>query len=372
MTFRKDFECLPFLNVSDLLSFNPFQRFLCCSYIDLFPNLCKKYTDVKKDEGYQKNHIDELLRTLDKYRLIRNKGEYAYEILRTIYSEIKKIVRMNKFTNEQYMIFFSLNDDIICNSLEDKNIKLKCNLSQMRMLYQMVESILYMAYFYNDAQIKKYLSSKDDISINQITFFHGNSEIAKMIYKNTTHALLYCRSIEQNSINISKLYDENGNIIDKNNILSDILINNNNICKKINKIHNKIMFKATEIISLTLNNPDEYFNSLKRVLVNKSEKFWYIFNGVYTSKEKEIIEVLTNLCVEMEEMYTSYFHFEIKNDEVEKFIINKIKQFFVLINYTEDPTSIAKSINANNLLKDGEYSNLKSSSMNKIKTTKSF
>ena len=51
----------------------------------------------------------------------------------------------------------------------------------------------------------------------------------------------------------------------------------------------------------------------------------------------------------MEEMYTSYFHFEIKNDEVEKFIINKIKQFFVLINYTEDPTSIAKSINANNL-----------------------
>ena len=34
------------------------------------------------------------------------------------------------------------------------------------------------------------------------------------------------------------------------------------------------MFKATEIISLTLNNPDEYFNSLKRVLVNKSEKFF--------------------------------------------------------------------------------------------------
>jgi hypothetical protein len=167
--------------------------------MDLFPNLCKKYIDVKKDEGYQKNHIDELLRTLDKYRTIRNKGEYAYEILRTVYSEIKKIERLNKFTNEQYMKFFSLNDDIICNSIEDKNTKLKCDLSQMRMLFQLVESILYMAYFYNDSQIRKYFS-KDEIGINQITFFHGNSEIAKMIYKNTTHALLYCRTIHQNSI----------------------------------------------------------------------------------------------------------------------------------------------------------------------------
>ena len=327
---------------------------------------------MKNDQGYQKNHIDELLRTLDKYRTIRNKGEYAYEILRTVYSEIKKIERLNKFTNEQYMKFFSLNDDIICNSIEDKNTKLRCDLSQMRMLFQMVDSILYMSYFYNDSQIKKYLS-KDEVGINQITFFHGNSEIAKMIYKNTTHALLYCRTIHQNSITISKLYDENGNAIDKNNMTNEILINNANICKKINKVHNKIMFKATEIISLTLNNPDEYFNSLKRVLVNKSEKFWYIFNGVYTPKENEIIEVLTNLCVEMEEVYTSFFHFEIKNDEVEKCIINKVKQFFALINYSEDPTNLGKSMNVSSLnIRDNEFGSLKQSNFSRLKATKSF
>ena len=372
MTFRKDFECLPFLNVSDLLSLNPFQRFLCCYYIDLFPNLCKKYIDIKQDQGYQKNHIDELLRTLDKYRTIRNKGEYAYEILRTVYSEIKKIERLNKFTNEQYMKFFSLNDDIISNSIEDKNTKLKCDLSQMRMLYQMVESILYMSYFYNDSQVKKYLSS-DEISINQITFFHGNSEIAKMIYKNTTHALLYCRTIHQNSLNISKLYDENGNAIEKNNMKNEILLNNANIVKKINKVHNKIMFKATEIISLTLNNPDEYFNSLKRVLVNKSEKFWYVFNGVYTPKENEIIEVLTNLCIEMEEVYTNFFHFEIKNDEVEKCIVNKVKQFFVLINYSDDSNNLGKSMNVSTWSnRDGDIYLSKSKSFNRLKSTKSF
>ena len=247
MTFRKDFELLPFFSVSDLLSFNPFQRFLYCGYIDLFPNLCKKYIDVKQEEGYQKNHIDELLRTLDKYRTIRNKGEHAYEILRTVYSEIKKIARINKFSNEQYMKFFSLNDDIICNSIEDKNTRLKCDLSQMRMLFQIVETILYISYFYNDSQIKKYL--KNEISINQMTFFHGNSEMAKMIYKNTTHALLYCRTIHQNSLNNSKNYEDTGNQNDKNNMTNSAVLNNAKICKKINKVHNKIMFNATEIIS---------------------------------------------------------------------------------------------------------------------------
>ena len=366
MTFRKDFEIFPFLSISDLLSFNLFQRFLYCGYIDLFPNLCKKYFDVKQDEGYQKNHIDELLRTLDKYRSIRNKGEHAYEILRTVYSEIKKIARLNKFSNEQYMKFFSLNDDIICNSIEDKNFKIRCDLSQMRMLFQMVESILYMSYFYNDAQIKKYL--KNEIFLNQVTFFHGNSEMAKMIYKNTTHALLYCRTIHNNSLSNCKNYDDAGNQNDKINVTNSVILNNTKIYKRINKIHNKIMFKATEIISLTLNNPDEYFLSLKRVLINKSEKYSYIFNGVYTPKEQEIIEVLTKLCVEMEEVYTNFFHFEIKNDEVEKCIINKIKQFFVLINYTEDPTKLGKCSTLN---KDND-SNWKNIQITKLKSNKNF
>ena len=73
----------------------------------------------------------------------------------------------------------------------------------------------------------------------------------------------------------------------------------------------------------------------------------------------------------MEEVYTNYFHFEIKNDEVEKCIVNKVKQFFALINYSEDPTNLAKSAVFSN--KDGgEYNSLKASSLNKLKTTKSF
>jgi hypothetical protein len=103
--------------------------------------------------------------------------------------------------------------------------------------------------------------------------------MAKMIYKNTTHALLYCRTIHQNSLSTSKIYEDVGNSNDKNNISNSAILNNAKICRKINKVHNKIMFKATEIISLTLNNPDEYFLGLKRVLLNKNEKYAYIFNG---------------------------------------------------------------------------------------------
>ena len=240
------------------------------------------------------------------------------------------------------------------------------------MLYQLVETILYMSYFYNDTQIKKYLS-KEDININQITFFHGNSEIAKMIYKNTTHALLYCRTIQQNSINISKLYDEYGNNIDPNDVSNETLINNAKICKKINKIHNKIMLRATEIISLTLNDPDEYFNSLKRVLVNKSEKFWYIFKGMYTPKEDEMIEVLVNLCKELEDVYTSFFHFEKTNNEVEKSVVSKVKQFFALINYSEDPSNLEKTMSVEPLNnKSGENDLSKARILHKTKTRKNI
>ena len=372
MTFRKDFECIPFLSVSDLLSLNPFQRFLYQDYITFYPDLLKKYIDVKKVEGHKNNHIDELLRIIEKYRNIKNKGEYAYEILRTVYSEIKKLEILNKFTNEQYMKFFSLNDDIICNSMEDKNTRLRCDLSQMRMLYQLVQSLLYMSYFYNDSQIKKYLS-KEEINANQITFFHGNGEIAKMIYKNTTHALLYCRTIQQNSINISKIYDEYGNNLDKNNITNEILINNEKICKKIDKIENKIMLRATEIISLTLNDPDEYFISFKRVLLNKSEKFWYIFNGVYTNKENEIIEFLVHQCKELEEAYTSFYNFEKTNDEVEKCVVNTVKRFFTLINYSDATTNLNKSsifTSINN--KNEGNDNSKVLNLNKIKSKKPF
>ena len=62
---------------------------------------------------------------------------------------------------------------------------------------------------------KNAIGKKNEISINQVTFFHGNSEMAKMIYKNTTHALLYCRTIQQNSINISKLSTNNDGYMNK-------------------------------------------------------------------------------------------------------------------------------------------------------------
>ena len=352
LTFRKDFEIIPILSVEDLLNFNPFQRFMYCSYIDLFSELNLKYFNSKKDDNFQKNHIDELLRTIDKYRTIKNKNEHAYEILKTIYSEIKKIVRINKISNEQSMKFYSLNDDIMFSAMEDKTDKLTCCFSQMRMLMQMIESILYLAYFYNDKQLKKYF--KNEIRINQVNFFHGNSETGKMIYKNTTHVLLYCRTIHQNCLDIYKQNDDNLISTEKMNLTNNN-INSIQLMKKINKLHNKIMFKATKIISLTLNNPDEYIINFKKILDKDGDKYYKIFNETFTLEEQELLKELTKLVNEIDNTYKSFYLFEIKNDDIEKCIIDKINQFFSLIKFNGfNNNKILKVPTLGHLSEDGE------------------
>ena len=78
-----------------------------------------------KMEILEKVQIDDILRTLDKFKNIRHKDENAYEILKKIYSECKKIVRFNKFSPEQCLKFYSLNDDIIFTALSNKAKKKK-------------------------------------------------------------------------------------------------------------------------------------------------------------------------------------------------------------------------------------------------------
>ena len=355
MTFRKNFEIIPFLSVPDILNFHPFQRMLYCEFIELFPQKKRIFTE---GNDYQKTLVEELLTTLEKYKNIKNKSEIAYEILRIIYSQIKKLVILNVFTIEEYMKLFNLNDDIICISIEDKSDKFSFYLAQIRMLYQIVKSLLFISYFYNDSQIKKYL--KNEINIQQVNFLHGDCEISKMIYKNFCHVLLLCRTIYENTMFQQKM--NNQNIQNDKNINNDQnSVNDSIIFKKIIKINDKILLKSTEIIALTLNTQEQYYFGMKRILFEKCENYLNILNGVYTIKELEVINLLSNLCLEMEKVYYDFFKFVIKQNEIQKFITNKIQDFFDLINYTEKPKLGRSTV----ILKDNNESNFKNNNNTK-------
>ena len=339
INFRKDFERLPILSVKDMINLNPFQREMYCDYIHLFPNLEEKYFKVNEEE---KNYIDDILRTLDKFKNIRHKDENAYEILKKIYSECKKIVRFNKFSPEQCLKFYSLNDDIIFTALSNKEITLKNGFEQMRMLSQMVKCILYLSYYYNDSVLRKYLSG--EISLSQVAFFHSNSETAKMIYKNCTHILLYCRTIHEICVVTKKASTE---ITSNTERMSKTLtyMTTAMLRSKIDKFQNKIMFMSTEITSLTLNSPDAYYFGLKRLKEKDKNIFCNYINNILTEKEVLIFDEMKEICNDLENIYQQYFSFEITADDVEQEVIERIEEFFRIIGRTDYKPSFGLFIN---------------------------
>ena len=326
LEFRKDFEVLPILSYKDLSNLNPFQRAMYSEYIQFYPELQERYF-VNKSENT--NYVDVLLRTIEKYKNIKYKGSHAYEILRIIFSECKKIVRFNKFSYDQCMKFYALNDEIIYNSINNKDIRLSTSISQMKMLSQMVKCILYMAYYYNDNMLNKYL--KGEINISQLSFFHSNNETAKMIYKNATHILLYCRTIHQ-------IACMNGNQTQEEDLLMTEKMNQTKAEMKkaqiratVTKFQYKIMFIATDITALTLNYPDAYLFGLRRLIDKNQEIYQNYLSNILTNKEQVLLNDFRDLCIDIEKVYQKFFEFQIKTEDLEKEIIQKIERFFIAI-----------------------------------------
>ena len=325
LNFLKDFEIIPNLSIKDLMSLNPFQRLMYIDYINLFPKFEKKFFALNDKN---RNYIDYLLLLLEKYNKMKNKDENIFEIIRRIFSECKIIIRFNKFTNEQYFKFFSLIDDIILNSLNLKDTSIKIAYQEMKMLSQMIKCIINIAYNLNDNILLKYL--KGEITENDIYFFHSKNEIGKLIYRNSSHILYQCRNIHDLFVikqkNKSKLSDSDNDYKIAKNVLYD----------KIDKLQNKIMFKVTEMTSLTLNSFDTYYYGLKRLLEKENSIIFYNYiNNIFTEKEETIFDEMKEICIYLEKIYTQYYQFEITADQIEEEINGKIQEFFNIITHED-------------------------------------
>ena len=307
MLFKKEFELLPRFNYKDFLNFSPFQRLIISDYIQGFTNF-DPFLGSKK----RKNYIDNLLKIIEKYKNINKRSHLVYSILKILYSECKSIIRYNRFTTEQCMKFYSLNDEIIYTSIHSKDINLLSALNQMKMLSQMVKSILYLSFYYNDNVLKSYING--NISLSQVSFLHSSNEISKNIYKNCIHILHYCRTI----------YNE----IFKNSqpISQTTLHKVGDINQKITRYHNKIMFIATEVMALTLNYPDAYLFGLRTLADSSKEMYLLYINDRYNEEDKEVIENLKDITYEIEKTYMKYYKFEINENEVQLAVINGLQK----------------------------------------------
>jgi hypothetical protein len=90
----------------------------------------------------------------------------------------------------------------------------------------------------------------------------------------------------------------------------------------------QIMFTATNITSLTLNPIDSYQIGMKR-LFSKNKSFYLNYlNNIYTAREKEIIERLNNLCMDLEKIYTDFFQYVSNPEMLQNDVIRIINEVF--------------------------------------------
>ncbi len=319
LTFRSDFEELPVFTEKDVYNLNPFQRIMLCNYINNF-SYKKRYLDTNEN-AENKNQIDYLLTIIENLKNLKQRTEEAYEILKIIYSELKRFIRYNQLSNEQLVKFFTLNDDLIYISIANKDSDSKTENAQFAMLNQMVKCVLYISYYYNDDIIFKHLM--DEIPASKVSFFHCDNEIGKMITKNCTHILLYCKNISnnvQNTLGTTMKTTINPKPLKFLRTLNQ-------------KTHyrDEIMFIATSITSLSLNFPDSYQIGLK-TLFNKSKEIYISYiNNNFTPKEKEIVDKLNERAIRLEKLYSNYFNYIITEEELQNQVINDIDDIFNLL-----------------------------------------
>ncbi len=317
MIFRRDFESIPNISAKDIYNLNPFQRIMFCNYF-------KYFKSDNTQQNANNNTIDNLLETIDFFKSEKNKSDIVYEILKIIYSELLTFIKLNEMNHEQKLKFITLNDDLITVCIHNKELDTKIKNIQFCILYKMVKCLLFISYYYNDSLILSFLNN--EIPLQKVNYFHCDNEISKMINKNVTQILYYCGILDMNS-NIIFVDDI------KNTIRSKMTTRISAVGEKskIDHYNDQIMLLASSVTSLTLDFPDSYQESLKRLKIFNKEFFLNLINEQFEYDEKRMFTGLLNKAEKLENLYQEFFNFKLKEEELIAEVNKIITEVFQLM-----------------------------------------
>ena len=312
MIFKRDFELIPKISSKDIYNLNPFQRIMFCDYYKYF-----------KEKLEKKNIIEELLETIDFFKSEKNKSEIIYEILKVIYSELLAYIKINQITNEEKIKFTALNNDLISLCIANKDIDMKTRNILFCILHKIVKCLLYISYYHNDSLILSFLNN--EIPLQRVHFFHCANEMSKMINKNVTQILYYCGLIEINSngVNDDLKYTSRSKFTTRISIFAEK--------NKIEYYNDQIMLLASSVTSLTLDFPDAYQESLKRLKLFNKDFYLVFINEQFDLDEKKMFTGLLNKTEQLENLYQNYFNFNIKEEELLTEVLKIINEVFTLL-----------------------------------------
>ena len=322
MIFKRDFEVIPSLSAKDIYNLNPFQRIIFSNYYKYFKN---RFSFASLDKV---NIVDNLLETIEFFKSEKNKNDITYEILKLIYSELLTFIKLNQITHEQKIKFTNINDDLIYICIHNKEIDMKTKNIIFSIFYKIVKCLLYISYHHNDSLILSFLNN--EIPLQKVNFFHCANEISKMINKNITQILFYCGLLDINS--------NNGYVDDLKNTIRTKLTTRISIFAEKNRIeyyNDNIMLLTSSITSLTLDFPDSYQESLKRLTLFNKEFYLNFINEQFENDEGNIFLGLISKAEKLENLYQSYFNFNLKEDELLVEVLKVINEVFQLLEMQE-------------------------------------
>ncbi|MCQ2816904.1 MAG: ion transporter [archaeon] len=302
--FREDALLLPILKYRDLYNLSPFQRTMYSEYINNFKYIYAKYLEKNRNNM---DYVDCLLQIMKESKNLKKKEKENFEHLRICYWECLKLITFNKFKKEQLRKFFILNDELIFDCITLKNLNKEIIYIQLKMFSQMTKCLMFIAFYYNDSVIMNYLNG--EISQSQISFMHSNNEESKMIYKNTSHVLLFCKFIyqllfgknEHNETAEDKEKEEQKKeeneekekpIIELTDLVSNGDGNEDPLEAKIKRLYHKIILLVIEINSFTLSNRECYLYGLQRIQRNDQLPFLNCAFGKLTLEEDDFVKKL--------------------------------------------------------------------------------
>jgi hypothetical protein len=284
-------------NLKDIELLNPLHRLMLIQ-------TCREHLLTQTNFFKSQSYLDDLINIIEKLNNIKEKTILTYDILRICYKIIQVYAKFNLLTNETIIRLCVVNDDIVFRATDLKDIQLNYNTrvedyakKKLTMMKPMIRSLQYIVYYFNDSQLFEAYNNKKEIG--HIKFFHSNSEISKMVNRNVINVLNYIR--------------------------------NNKYLDGSFKVMSKLINYCTNIISLSIDYPDNYLISFRR-LINKNNEIYVIYlNDNLSANERNFLHFLNNEAEELQLKYFQYFEFKIGISTVIENITSSIKNVFSLL-----------------------------------------
>jgi len=302
--FKRENTFIPNMKVNDLELLNPFQRLMIFENIKSQNDLFKKYYNISNFD-----FLEFTLENLLYLNSIRQKFEVSYKLIKKLIYICKIYAKYNLFNNDKAKRYTTIIDEFLFNfansikNCSEKKLKNSLFDLQIGFIKQILKSLIYLNYWFNDIIVEKYIRKFQNLTFN-LKFFNSNFDLTRFISKNTINCLTYF-------LDIPLIDDHDHKSIKKNK---------------------ETLMNITSLLKNFIYTQDNYSTGLKRILNKNNNIYFNYFINILNPEEYSFVEKTRILANNIEGEINKFFNFESDYISLINFIRDTIKNIFELMN----------------------------------------